>query len=130
MLEPAKVKADFPLLVAKPDVAYLDNAATAQKPAAVLEAMDRFYRNDYGSVRRSVHVLAEATTAAYEGARQSVAGFIGANAAEEIVFTRGTTEAINLVMYGWARDNLSSGDVVVITEMEHHANYVPWRVLS
>lgn len=131
MIDPAQVKSNFPLLVGQPELAYLDNAATSQKPATVLEAMDEFYRTQNGSVRRGVHQLSESATAAYEGARQSVARFIGAESAREVVFTRGTTSAINLVAQTWARDAVANQrSAIVMTEMEHHANYLPWLALQ
>lgn len=133
MFDAAKVKADFPLLSTQgrePVLTYLDSAATSQKPEVVLRAMDRFYRSDYANVHRGVHRLAESATEQYEQARQAVAGFIGASEAREVVFTRGTTESINLVRYTWARDNLKRGDAIVVTEMEHHANLVPWVMLA
>ena len=133
MLDPAKLKADFPILQRKvhgQPLAYLDSAATSQKPEAVISALDEFYRQHNANAHRGLYVLAEEATELYEGARQTVAEFIGADAPEEIVFTRGTTEAINLVAYGWARRNLKKGDAILLTEMEHHANLVPWYMLA
>ena len=108
-LDLARLRAEFPLLAAQPGLAYLDSAATAQKPRAVLEAMDRFQRERYGPIARGVHRLAAEATSAYEGARERVAGFVGA-ASDEIVFTRGTTEAVNLVAASFLRPRLEAGE--------------------
>lgn len=126
------LRQDFPILQrtvsnGKPLV-YLDNAATSQKPTAVIEAMDDYYRRSNANVHRGVHTLSEEATAAYEGAREKVARFINASP-RQVIFTRGTTESINLVAYSWGRANLGPGDEVLITEMEHHANIVPWQIL-
>ncbi|MGH7580195.1 MAG: cysteine desulfurase [Gemmatimonadales bacterium] len=130
---PDRVRADFPILSVtvrggRPLV-YLDNAATSQKPRQVIEAVSRFYAGENANIHRGVHYLSERATAAYDGAREKVAGFLGAASASEIVFTRGTTEAINLVAQSWARNNLRQGDEVLVTAMEHHANLVPWQVV-
>ncbi len=129
-----KIRGDFPILAreAHPGVplVYLDSTATSQKPQQVLEAMDVFYRHSYANIHRGVHQLAEEATAAYEAARNKVASFIGAKSAKEIVFTRNTTEAINLVAMTWGRAFLHKGDLVVLTEMEHHSNLVPWQMLA
>jgi cysteine desulfurase / selenocysteine lyase len=109
---------------------YLDSAATSQKPVQVIESVDHFFRNYNANIHRGIHVLAEEATAAYEGARKRIAGFIGARSAHEVIFTRNTTESINLVAYSWARANLKSGDLVILTEMEHHSNLVPWQILA
>ncbi|MGA2819952.1 MAG: cysteine desulfurase [Anaerolineales bacterium] len=109
---------------------YLDSASTSQKPAAVIEAMDRFYRKTNANIHRGVHYLAEEATAEYEQARKRVAEFIGAEQPQEIIFTRNTTESINLVMQTWARVNLHPGDTILLTEMEHHSNIVPWQMLA
>ncbi len=119
-------KQDFPLLVNNPGLHYLDSAATAQKPRSVIEAMTRFMENDYGSVNRGLYPLSVRATDAYIHARQKVAGFINAARMEEIVFTRGATEAINLVAASWGGANLQPGDEIVLTGLEHHANIVPW----
>ncbi len=128
------IRKDFPILEREvhPDIAlvYLDSTATTQKPVAVLQAMDKFYRHNYSNIHRGVHTLAEEATAMYEQARQKVADFIHATSASEIVFTRNTTESINLVAYTWARAYLKSGDVVILTEMEHHSNLIPWQQLA
>lgn len=126
------IRADFPALArevhGKPLV-YLDNGATSQKPASVLAAMDDYYRLHNANVHRGVHTLSEEATTLYEGARTKVARFINAPADRQIIFTRGTTEAINLVANSWGRANLKPGDEVLITEMEHHSNIVPWQIL-
>ena len=129
-----KIRADFPIIDREiaPGIslAYLDSAATSQKPLQVIEAMDSYYRDMNANIHRGIHVLAEESTAAYEGARQRIADFIGAAKSREIIFTRNTTEAINLVAFSWGRANLNAGDVVILTEMEHHSNLVPWQMLS
>ena len=132
-LDVARVQADFPILkrqVHGRRLVYLDSASSSQKPSAVLDAMDHIYRESYANVHRGVYQIAEEATAAYEGARARLARFLGAASASEIVFTRNVTEAINLVAYSWGRANLRAGDVVVVTELEHHANIVPWHILA
>jgi cysteine desulfurase/selenocysteine lyase len=125
---------DFPVLRREvwPGVplVYLDSAATSQKPRVVLEAMQAFYELHNANIHRGVHRLAEEATAAFEAARQSVAGFIGAGDPRQIIFTRNTTESINLVAHSWARTNLKAGDVILLSEMEHHSNLVPWQMLA
>ena len=124
------IRADFPILARELDggrLVYLDSAATSQKPAAVIEAMSSFYRESNAPVHRSVYTLAEEATEAFEGARDRIAAFVGGEPATTIL-TRNATEAINLVAYSWARANLRAGDVVLITEMEHHSNIVPWQL--
>ncbi|HRX02315.1 MAG TPA: cysteine desulfurase [Anaerolineae bacterium] len=126
------MRKDFPILqrvVNGHQLAYLDNAATSQKPLAVLQAMDDYYRNTNANVHRGVHTLSEEATAQYEGARGRIGRFINAGSSKEIIFTRNATEAINLVAYSWGLDNLGPGDEVLITEMEHHANIVPWQLI-
>ncbi|MBW7881877.1 MAG: cysteine desulfurase [Caldilineaceae bacterium] len=128
------VRQDFPILQrvlpnGRPLV-YLDNAASSQKPEAVIRAMDDYYRRYNANVHRGVHTLSEEATAAFEAARAKVAHFIHAPSARQIVFTRGSTEGINLVAYAWGRANLGPGDEVLITQMEHHANIVPWQILQ
>ncbi|MCB0002219.1 MAG: cysteine desulfurase [Anaerolineae bacterium] len=126
------IRKDFPILqrvVNGHQLAYLDNAATSQKPLAVLRAMDDYYRNTNANVHRGVHTLSEEATAQYEGARGRIGRFINAGSSKEIIFTRNATEAINLVAYSWGLDNLGPGDEVLITEMEHHANIVPWQLI-
>lgn len=129
-----KIRADFPILQreVRPGVklVYLDSTATAQKPLAVIEAMDKYYRWSNANIHRGVHTLGEEATALYEAARQRVARFINARKTREIVFTRNTTEAINLVAYSWGRSQLHPGDLIVLTEMEHHSNLVPWQILG
>jgi cysteine desulfurase/selenocysteine lyase len=127
-----RIRADFPILsreVNGKPLVYLDNGATSQKPAAVIEAIDRYYRTSNANIHRSMHQLASEATEIYEGARSKVASFLGAATPEEIVFVRNATEAINLVRYSWGRKNVDAGDVVVISEMEHHSNIVPWQLL-
>jgi cysteine desulfurase / selenocysteine lyase len=128
----ARVRADFPILATmvhgKPLV-YLDNAASAQKPRAVLERMEHAYTHEYANVHRGLHYLANAATEAYEGARDKVRAFLNAPRREEIVFTRNATEAINLVAYTFARERIKPGDEIVLSIMEHHSNIVPWHFL-
>jgi cysteine desulfurase/selenocysteine lyase len=109
---------------------YLDNAATTQKPRAVMAALDRFYEKDNSNVHRGLHALSMRATDDYEGARARVARFVNAAAPEEIIFTRGTTESINLVAASWGGANLKKGDVILLTEMEHHSNLVPWQLVA
>jgi cysteine desulfurase/selenocysteine lyase len=133
-LDPRKIRADFPVLSreVRPGVPliYLDNAATSQKPSSVIETMNHYYKQMNSNIHRGIHQLAEEATIAYEEARNHIAKFIGAKTWQEIVFTRNTTEAINLVAYSWGRSKLGSGDRVLLTEMEHHANIVPWHMLA
>ena len=128
------IRKDFPILSreVRPGVplVYLDSTATTQKPLAVIQAMDEFYRHNNANIHRGVHTLAEEATEMYEKARQRVAEFIHSSSAREIVFTRNATESINLVAYTWARAILKSGDIVILTEMEHHSNLVPWQQLA
>ncbi len=126
------IKKDFPLLNREGEepLYYLDSAATTQKPAVVIDAMDKFYREEYGTVRRGVYRLSEKATAAYEGTRKKVAAFLGAESEKEIIYTGGTTDSINLVAYAYARKFLSAGDEILLTEMEHHANIVPWQLAA
>ncbi|MFZ4517369.1 MAG: SufS family cysteine desulfurase [Microthrixaceae bacterium] len=129
----AAVKADFPLLSTTEHdrpLVFLDSAASSQKPRAVLDAMDHYYEHDHTNVHRAAYDLAERATQAMEGARGKVARFIGAGTPEEVVFTKNATEAINLVARSWGATNLSPGDVVVLTQLEHHANIVPWQQLA
>lgn len=128
------LRQDFPILQrvlpnGRPLI-YFDNAASSQKPESVLRAMDDYYRRYNANVHRGVHTLSEEATAAFEAAREKVAKFIHAPSARQIIFTRGATESINLVAYTWGRANLKPGDEVLITEMEHHANIVPWQILQ
>jgi cysteine desulfurase / selenocysteine lyase len=129
----AALRADFPILdqqVHGRPLIYFDNAATSQKPRAVIEALRRYYEHDNANVHRGIHELSNRATAAFEGARVRVATFLNARSAEEIVFTRGTTEAINLVADSWGRANLKPGDRILLTEMEHHSNLVPWQLVA
>ena len=124
---------DFPILyqqVHGHPLVYLDNAATTQKPRAVIDALVHFYERDNSNVHRGIHELSSRATAAYEGARHRIARFIGAAQAEEIVFTRGTTEGINLVAASWGSKFLKPGDKILLTEMEHHSNIVPWQLAA
>ncbi len=128
----ARVRADFPILselVRGRPFAYLDTAASAQKPRAVIDAIARTYTREYANVHRGVHYMSERTTVAYDGVREKVRAFVNAADADEIVFTSGTTDAINLVAQAWGRAFLGPGDEVLITEMEHHSNIVPWQML-
>jgi cysteine desulfurase/selenocysteine lyase len=128
------IRKDFPILGREvhPGIplVYLDSTATTQKPNTVLRAMDEFYSLNYANIHRGVHTLAEEATSLYELSRQQVADFIHANSSSEIIFTRNSTESINLVAYSWARSALHSGDVIILTEMEHHSNLVPWLQLA
>jgi cysteine desulfurase/selenocysteine lyase len=132
-LNVAKIRADFPILKRKiggKPLVYLDNAATSQKPKAVIAAIDRYYREYNANVHRGVHRLSEEATVAFEQSREKFARFIGARIAKEIIFVRNATEALNLVSLSWARANLKSGDRILLTEMEHHSNIVPWQMLA
>lgn len=127
-----RIRGDFPVLsrrVHGRELVYLDSAATAQKPRRVLDAMDRFYAEHNANIHRGVHLLSQEATGLYEEAREKVRRFLGAGDASEIVFTRGTTEAINLVAQSWGRPTLRPGDEILITHMEHHSNIVPWQIL-
>src|SRR5262249_29333018 len=128
----AKIRRDFPILnraVRGKKLVYLDNAATTQKPQAVIDRIVRFYSEENSNVHRGVHYLSETATPAYESARTTVKRFINARDEKEIVFTRGTTESINLVASSWGRHNVRAGDEVLITAIEHHSNIVPWQLL-
>ena len=127
----ASVRADFPILAREVHghrLAYLDSAASAQRPRAVIEAVDHYETHCHANVHRGVHALSQAATDAFEGARERVRRFLNARSAKEIIFTRGTTEAINLVAHAWARPRLGPGDEILITWLEHHANIVPWQM--
>src|SRR5258708_9919150 len=130
----AERRADFPILTreVRPGVplVYLDSAATSQKPLPVIEAIDHYYRYSNANVHRGIHMLAEEATALYEGGREKIKRFINAASTKEVIFTRNTTEAINLVAYSWGRANIRAGDVIVYTAMEHHSNLVPWQMLA
>ncbi len=129
-----KIRADFPILQqehhAGVPLVYLDNAATSQKPSLVIDALDDYYRRYNANVHRGIHKLSEEATSAYERARVKLRKFINADSKREIIFTRGTTESINLVAQTWGRANFKPGDVVILTEMEHHSNIVPWQLLA
>ena len=139
-LDVDRIRGDFPILRQKINghpLAYLDNAATTQKPDAVIDAMSDFLRTSNANVHRGIHTLSERATAAYEGAREKIARFIGAESVKNVVFTRNTTESINLVAHGWGRKSgsfgrryVDSGDEILLTEMEHHSNLVPWQILA
>ncbi len=129
----AAVRKDFPILdqqVHGKPLIYFDNAATSQKPRVVIEALKHYYERDNANVHRGIHELSNRATTAYEAARARAAKFINAKSAEEIVFTRGTTEGINLVASSWGGKNLKPGDVILLTEMEHHSNLVPWQLIA
>jgi cysteine desulfurase/selenocysteine lyase len=126
------VKKDFPILERVTHghrLVYLDSANSSQKPRAVLDAMEHFSTHSYANIHRAVYEIAEEATSRYEGAREAIRRFINAPSARSVVFTKNATEAINLVAYSWARHNLAEGDAILLTEMEHHANLVPWLVL-
>lgn len=123
-------RADFPLLAGNPALRYLDSAATSQKPAVVLDAMRAYYEQDNANPHRGAYTLSARATQRYHDARESVAGFFGIADAATLVFTRGTTEALNLVAHGWGRAMLQAGDEVVVTGLEHHANFVPWQQVA
>jgi cysteine desulfurase / selenocysteine lyase len=129
---PAAVRERFPIFRERrePPLVYLDSAATSQKPDVVLEAIHTHYARHNANIHRGVYRLAEEATAAFEDARRRISRFIGATTPRELVFTRNSTEAINLVAYSWARANLKSGDAILLTQMEHHSNLVPWHILA
>ena len=130
---PSSIREDFPALAQEINghpLVYFDNAATTQKPRPVLEAIQRYYECDNANVHRGIHELSNRATAAYEGARERVAQFLNAPSAKDIIFTRGTTEALNLVAATWGAANLREGDVILLTELEHHSNLVPWQLLA
>jgi len=132
-LDTTTVKADFPLLSREVNghpIVYLDSGATSQKPRQVLDALNRYYEEINANIHRGAYLIAEQATTAVEDSRAALARFVGASAAEEIVFTKNATESINLVAHSWGRSNLSEGDVVLLTTLEHHANIVPWHQLA
>jgi cysteine desulfurase / selenocysteine lyase len=132
-LDAQRLRADFAVfeeLTNGRPVAYLDSAASTQKPRQVLDAMREFYEHSYANVHRGVYALAERATAGFEGAREKVRAYINAPSNREVIFTRSSTEALNLIAYAWGLENLGPGDVVVITELEHHANFVPWQFMA
>jgi cysteine desulfurase/selenocysteine lyase len=129
-LELQTIRANFPLLrqtVHGKPLVYLDNGATTQKPQCVIDRMSRFYETEYATVRRGVYALAEGATAAFEAVRETVRAFLGAASTEEIIFTRGCTEALNTIAFSWSQAYLKAGDVILVSAMEHHANLVPWQ---
>jgi len=132
-LDARKLRADFPIfeqeIHGKP-LAYLDSAASSQKPRQVLDAMTEFYETSYANIHRGVYDLGERATEAYEGAREKARAFVNAESTHEVIFTRNVTAALNLVAYAWGLDNLGPGDVVLVTEMEHHSNFVPWQYIA
>jgi len=133
MIDWQKLRSDFPILHQKVHgypLIYFDNAATSQKPRLILDALRNYYERDNANVHRGIHELSNRATAAFEAARARSAKFINARTADEIVFTRGTTESINLVAHSWGGKNLMPGDQILLTEMEHHSNLVPWQLLS
>ena len=130
---PEQIKKDFPIFkqrINNNPLVYLDSAASTQKPAVVIAAERRFYEEYYANVHRGIYYLSERASEAYESARESVRQFIGANSIREIIFTKNATESINLVAYAWGRQNIKTGDEILLTEMEHHANLVPWQLLA
>jgi len=133
-LDIKKIRSEFPILERKTSgdvpLVYLDSTATSQKPLSVIEAMNAYYRRSNANIHRGVHTLAEEATSLYEEARGKIAKFINAASSKQIIYTRNTTESINLVAYSWARANLKQGDLVILTEMEHHSNLVPWHMLK
>src|SRR2546423_4870042 len=132
-LDARKLRADFPIfeqpIHGKP-LAYLDSAVTSHKPRQVLDKLRTFHETSYANVHRGVYTLSERATAEYEGARDKVARFVNAPSSREIVFVRGATEGLNLIAYAWGLDNLGPGDVVLVTELEHHSNFVPWQYIA
>src|SRR5256885_15330460 len=127
------LRKDFPILNQKvhgKPLIYFDNAATSQKPRVVIDALVHYYKRDNANVHRGIHELSNRATTAYEAARARAAKFINARSADEIVFTRGTTEGINLVAHSWGLKSLKPGDKILLTEMEHHSNIVPWQLLA
>jgi cysteine desulfurase / selenocysteine lyase len=132
-LDARKLRADFPIFeqeIHGHPLAYLDSAASSQKPRQVLDAMTALYETSYANIHRGVYDLGERATEAYEGAREKARAFINAESIREVVFTRNVTAALNLVAYAWGLDNLGPGDVVLVTEMEHHSNFVPWQYIA
>src|SRR6478736_6742429 len=132
-LDPYALRADFPILDQEINghrLVYLDSASSSQKPAVVIDALADYYREYNANVHRGIYTIGEKATAEYEKARARVGRFINAPDAHEVIFTRNATEAINLVAYSWGRRNIGRGDAIVLTEMEHHANLVPWQILA
>src|SRR5579872_5998665 len=131
--EIARIRAEFPILKEMPHgkpLVFLDSAASSQKPIQVIEAMDDYYRRYHANIHRGVYHISELATEAYEEARAKVARFIGTSCAAECIYVRNATEGINLVTYSWGRHNIKAGDAILLTEMEHHSNLVPWQILA
>lgn len=131
--EVARIRADFPILKERPHgkpLVFLDSAASSQKPVQVIEAMDDYYRRYHANIHRGIYHISELATEAYEEARSKAARFLGSPCAAECIFVRNATEGLNLVAYAWGRSNVRKGDVIVLTEMEHHSNLVPWQILA
>jgi cysteine desulfurase / selenocysteine lyase len=129
-IKPLAPRVDFPLLAGDPALHYLDSAATAQKPRIVLDAIVEYYERDNANPHRGAYALSVAATEAYQNARDTVARFLGASDADTLIFTRGTTESLNLLATAWGRANVRAGDRIVVTRLEHHANFVPWQQLA
>ena len=129
-IDPIQIRKDFPIYshINKPFI-YLDNAATTQRPSIVLDELNKYYTQFNANVHRAIYTIGEQATTAYENAREKIAKFIGVDSSS-VIFTRGTTESINLVAYAWARNNLSPNDEILVTEMEHHSNLVPWQLAA
>ncbi len=133
MFDPKKVKQDFPIFKRKfngKELVYLDNAASSQKPQQVIDTISDFYENHYANVHRGIYTLSEEASGMYEDARKKVAEFIGAVRAKEIIFTSGATESLNMVVLSWALNNLRDGDIIMVSEVEHHSNLVPWQMIA
>ena len=132
MLNPKEIRKDFPILAVKvhgKQLVYLDNAATSQKPKQVIDALATYYQNYNSNVHRGVHTLSVQATERYESAREKIATFINSQS-DSLIYTKGTTDGINLVAHSWGSDNIASGDEILLTEMEHHSNLVPWQILA
>src|SRR4051812_37629869 len=124
------IKSDFPIFQNHPELVYLDNSATSQKPQGVIDGVKDFYEKNNSNIHRGIYDLSQKATELFEEVRRKVARFIGASSEKEIIFTSGTTESINIVAYGWARKFLQKGDIIVVSEMEHHSNLIPWMRLK
>ena len=129
LFDAKKIKEDFPIFRNNPDLVFLDNASTTQKPQSVIDTLSHYYENYNSNIHRGIYQIAEKATAPYEKSRDKVTEFIGAGDKRSIVFTKGTTESINLVANSWGGQNLKPGDEVLITEMEHHSNIIPWQLI-
>ncbi|MBT7736625.1 aminotransferase class V-fold PLP-dependent enzyme, partial [Candidatus Peregrinibacteria bacterium] len=133
MIDPAQIKKDFPILNREKNgktLVYLDNASTTQKPKQVIEAITNFYENTNANIHRGIYDISEEATALYEGARETTQKFINAASKSEIIFTRNTTESINLVAYTWGEKNVQKGDEIIVSMIEHHSNLLPWQFLA